>query len=83
MFPVRNQWLPVTEEELAALQPTDEKTIYLEHFLDPALVDLVLFAGRTLYLAPAIGQPWLTILIDYYSRLAVGFCPKTRLRPGF
>ncbi len=24
--------------------------------------------------AGPIGQPWLTLLIDYYSRLVVGFC---------
>ena len=48
-----DQYVRLTEEELAAIQPTDEKTIYLEHFLDPAIVDLVLLAGRSLYLMPA------------------------------
>ena len=48
-----DQYVRLTEEELASLQPTDEKTIHLQHFLDPAAVDLVLFAGRSLYLAPA------------------------------
>jgi DNA end-binding protein Ku len=48
-----DQYVRLTEEELASLQPTDEKTIYLEHFVEPALVDLVLLAGRSLYLAPA------------------------------
>ena len=43
----------LTEEELASLQPTDDKTIHVEHFLNPAFVDLTLLAGRTLYLAPA------------------------------
>jgi DNA end-binding protein Ku len=48
-----DQYVRLSEEELASLQPADEKTIYLEHFLDPASVDLVLLSGRTLYLTPA------------------------------
>ena len=48
-----DQYVRLTEEELVSLQPTDEKTILLEHFLEPALVDLALLAGRSLYLAPA------------------------------
>ena len=48
-----DHYVRLTEEELAALQPTDEKTLYLEHFLDTVLLDIVLLAGRTLYLAPA------------------------------
>jgi DNA end-binding protein Ku len=47
------EYVRLTEQELASLQPTDEKTIYLEHFLDPASVDLLLLAGRSLYLTPA------------------------------
>lgn len=47
------QYVRLTEEELAGLQPADEKTIPLEHFLDPALLDMVLLSGRSLYLAPA------------------------------
>ena len=48
-----DQYVRLTEEELAALQPTDEKTLYLEHFLDAAILDIVLLSGRSLYLAPA------------------------------
>ena len=35
------------------LEPTDDKTIHLEHFLSPTEFDLTLLAGRSLYLAPA------------------------------
>ena len=48
-----DQYVVLSEAELAELQPADEKTIYLQHFLDPATVDLALLAGRSLYLAPA------------------------------
>lgn len=48
-----DQYVRLTEEELASLQPNDEKTLHLEHFLNPADVDPVLLAGRSLYLAPA------------------------------
>ena len=48
-----DQYVPISEQELAALQPDAAKTIYLEHFLDPQVVDLILLAGRSLYLAPA------------------------------
>jgi len=48
-----DQYVRLTEEELTGLQPADEKTLHLEHFLDAALLDIVLLAGRTLYLAPA------------------------------
>ena len=47
------QYVRLSEEELTSLQPTDEKTIFLEHFLEPEQFDLSLLAGRTLYLAPA------------------------------
>jgi DNA end-binding protein Ku len=72
-----DQYVRLTEEELASLQPTDEKTIYLEHFLDPAIVDLVLFAGRTLYLAPAnpaARRPFATVLQSLHrsGKWAVG-----------
>ena len=72
-----DQYVRLTEEELASLQPTDEKTIYLEHFLDPAIVDLVLFAGRTLYLAPAnpaARRPFATVLqsLQRSGKWAVG-----------
>lgn len=48
-----DQYVRLTQEELASLQPTDEKTIVLERFLNPESFDLILLAGRTLYLAPA------------------------------
>ena len=72
-----DQYVRLTEEELMSLQPTDEKTIYLEHFLDPTIVDLVLFAGRTLYLAPAnpaARRPFATVLqsLQRSSKWAVG-----------
>ncbi len=51
-----DQYVRLTEEERASLQPTDEKTSDLEHFLDPAAIDLVLLAGRSLYLTPATGH---------------------------
>lgn len=47
------EYVRLTEAELASFQPVDEKTLYLEHFLDPANVDLTLLAGRTLFLVPA------------------------------
>jgi DNA end-binding protein Ku len=48
-----DQYVRLSEEELTSLQPADDKTIHLEHFLDPVLLDPVLLAGRSLYLAPA------------------------------
>ena len=47
------QCVALTEEDLATLEPTDDKTIHLEHFLSPTEFDLTLLAGRSLYLAPA------------------------------
>lgn len=72
-----DQYVRLTEEDLASLQPIDEKTIYLEHFLDPPSVDLVLFAGRTLYLAPAnpaARRPFTTVLqsLERSGKWAVG-----------
>jgi DNA end-binding protein Ku len=49
----QDQYVVLSDAELVELQPVDEKTIHLKHFLDPATVDLVLLAGRSLYLAPA------------------------------
>lgn len=48
-----DRYVELSETELEQLQPVDEKTIQLNHFVDPALLDLVLFAGRSLYLIPA------------------------------
>jgi len=72
-----DQYVRLAEEELASLQPTDEKTIHLAHFLDPAAVDLVLFAGRSLYLAPAnpaARRPFVTVLQSLHrsGKWAVG-----------
>jgi DNA end-binding protein Ku len=72
-----DQYVRLSEEELASLQPTDEKTIYLEHFLDPARVDLVLLAGRSLYLTPAnpaARRPFATVLqsLERSGKWAVG-----------
>jgi non-homologous end joining protein Ku len=49
----------------------------LQHFLDPAAVDLVLFAGRSLYLAPAnpaARRPFATVLQSLHrsGKWAVG-----------
>jgi DNA end-binding protein Ku len=48
-----DQYVQFSTDELEQLQPEDDKTIYLKHFLEPSLVDLVLLAGRSLSLAPA------------------------------
>ena len=48
-----DQYVQFSADELEQLQSEDDKTIHLKHFLDPAQVDLVLFAGRSLSLAPA------------------------------
>ena len=48
-----DQYVQLSETELDELRPADEKTIHLEHFLDPALLDPTLLAGRSLHLAPA------------------------------
>ena len=60
-----DQYVYLSEEELASLQPEDEKTIELKHFLDPAQLDLALLAGRTLALLPAnpaAQRPFFTIV---------------------
>ncbi len=60
----QDQYVVLSEAELTELQPADEKTIHLEHFLNPELVDLVLLAGRSLYLAPsnpAARRPFATV----------------------
>ncbi len=72
-----DQYVRLTEEELASLQPTDEKTLHLEHFLQPAGVDLVLLAGRSLYLAPAnppARKPFATVrqALDRSGKWAIG-----------
>jgi DNA end-binding protein Ku len=47
------QYVELSQSELDQLQPTDDKTIHLEHFLKPSFIDPVLFAGRSLYLLAA------------------------------
>jgi DNA end-binding protein Ku len=56
-----DQYVELSQNELDQLQPSDDKTIHVEHFLKPSFVDPVLFAGRSLYLAPAnpaAGRPF-------------------------
>lgn len=48
-----DQYIEFSPTELEQLHPADDKTIQLEHFLKPSCFDPVLFAGRSLYLAPA------------------------------
>jgi DNA end-binding protein Ku len=48
-----DQYVELSQSELDQLQPTDNKTIHLEHFLKPSFIDPVLFAGRSLYLLAA------------------------------
>ncbi len=48
-----DQYVELLQAELEQLEPPDEKTIDVYHFLPPACVDPVLLAGRSLCLAPA------------------------------
>lgn len=43
----------LSEDELASLEPVDERTIEIERFFSPDRLDLTLLSGRTLCLAPA------------------------------
>lgn len=43
----------LSDDELATLNPVDDKTIAIERFFSPDRLDLTLLAGRTLFLAPA------------------------------
>jgi hypothetical protein len=65
------QCVALSEEDLATLEATDDKTIYLEHFLAPTEVDLTLLAGRSLYLAPAHPA----------ALLGAGLRPRRNVRP--
>ena len=47
-----DQHLVLDEAELDQLRPAKDKALILDRFLDPAQVDPVLFAGRSLYLWP-------------------------------
>ena len=48
-----DQYVRLSTDDLERLQPTDDKTIHLERFVDPGAIDLVLLAGRSLFLLPA------------------------------
>jgi DNA end-binding protein Ku len=48
----RDQYLVLDEAELDRLRPAKDKALSLEYFLDPAIIDPVLFSGRSLYLLP-------------------------------
>ena len=65
------QCVALTEEDLTTLEPADDKTILLEHFLSPTEFDLTLLAGRSLYLAPA----------DPAALLGAGLRPRRNVRP--
>jgi DNA end-binding protein Ku len=59
-----DQYVRISAKELEQLQPEDDKTIHLKHFLEPSLIDLALFAGRSLSLLPAnpaARQPFATV----------------------
>jgi DNA end-binding protein Ku len=47
-----DQHVVLDEEALAALRPVRDRALRLEHFVEPADVEPLLFAGRTLYLVP-------------------------------
>ena len=48
-----DQYVELSQNELDQLQPADDKTIHLEHFLKPSCFDPILIAGRSLYLTAA------------------------------
>lgn len=59
-----DQYVELSQAELDQLQPTDDKTVHLEHFLKPSSFDPILFAGRSLYLAaanPAARRPFVMV----------------------
>ena len=43
----------LSDDELSALNPVDDKTILIDRFFSPDRLDPTLLAGRTLFLAPA------------------------------
>ncbi len=45
--------IELTDDDLAVIRPDDDKTLRLERVIDPGQLDLVLLAGRSLYLIPA------------------------------
>jgi len=48
-----NDQLALTDEELASLSPTDDKTIHVEHLMPSDKFESSLLSGRSLFLAPA------------------------------
>lgn len=48
-----NDQLALTDEELASLVPTDDKTIHVEHLVPSDKFESSLLSGRSLFLAPA------------------------------
>ena len=46
-------FVELSEADLAGLQPSDDKNIVLENFLDEGTLDLELLAGKSMYLAPS------------------------------
>lgn len=47
------RYIELTDDDLAAIRPDDDKTLHLERVIDPGQLDLILLAGRSLYLVPA------------------------------
>ena len=45
--------IELTDDDLAEIRPDDDKTLRLERAIDPGQLDLILLAGRSLYLAAA------------------------------
>ena len=45
--------IELTDDDLAAIRPDDDKTLCLERAIDPGQLDLILLAGRSLYLVAA------------------------------
>ena len=45
--------IELTDDDLAVIRPDDDKTLHLERAIDPGQLDLILLAGRSLYLVPA------------------------------
>ena len=43
----------LTDDDLASIRPDDDKTLHMERAIDPNQLDLILLAGRSLYLMPA------------------------------
>jgi DNA end-binding protein Ku len=48
-----DQLVELNDDDLAAIRPDDDKTLRLERVIDPAQLDLIMLAGRSLYLVAA------------------------------